>query len=116
MHLICPTAPAEYFSHEGWTENIDLPVGQIKAGQFAIAGINSDQFFTPPWRGRVGSHGAQRNVRRGGVIPQHEHGAKRRTATPPLTRRPRERASLVSTPPGEGVRTRMRFSGTLPGR
>src|SRR6187431_3042931 len=25
------------------------------------------EFFTLPWRGRVGSHGAQRNVRRGGV-------------------------------------------------
>jgi hypothetical protein len=27
--LICPTGPAEYFSHEDWTENSDLPVGQI---------------------------------------------------------------------------------------
>jgi hypothetical protein len=31
MHLICPTAPAKYFSLRGWTENIDLPVGQMKA-------------------------------------------------------------------------------------
>ena len=28
MHLICPTAPAKYFSRRGWTENNDLPAGQ----------------------------------------------------------------------------------------
>jgi hypothetical protein len=33
MHLICPTAPAKYFSHEGWTENSDLPVGRENQAQ-----------------------------------------------------------------------------------
>src|SRR6476659_10380459 len=46
------------------------------------------------------------NVRRGGVISQLGHRSKRKTVTPPRrefhSRRPRERASLVSTRPGEG--------------
>jgi hypothetical protein len=28
MPLICPTAPAKYFSLKDWTENTDLPGGQ----------------------------------------------------------------------------------------
>jgi hypothetical protein len=40
--------------------------------------------FTLPWRGRVGSHGAQRNARRGGVtVSQLGHCSKRETVTPP---------------------------------
>ncbi len=64
------------------------------------------RFFTLRWRGRVGSHRAKQDARRGGVMHQLGHRSKRKTVTPPRrsfhSRRPRERASLVSTPPGEG--------------
>src|SRR5664279_5162649 len=69
--------------------------------------------LTLPWRGRVGSHEAKRNARLGGVtVSQLGHRSWRETVTPPRSHRtmlriaererPRERASLVSTPPGEG--------------
>src|SRR5260370_34213796 len=54
--------------------------------------------LTLPWmRGRVGSHRAKQDARRGGVKSWNE-------ISPPSfhSRRPRERAALVSTPPGEG--------------
>jgi hypothetical protein len=60
---------------------------------------------TLPWRGRVGSHRAQRNVSRGGVIsPQALIEPRDCHPTPPLISfaSTRERASLVSTPSGEG--------------
>src|SRR5215475_896283 len=36
--------------------------------------------FTLPWRGRVGSHEAKRNVRRGGVKPQRRSRLLSRSA------------------------------------
>src|SRR5258706_10226165 len=56
--------------------------------------------LTLPWmRGRVGSHRAKQDARWGGVKSWNETSPH-----PPSfhSRRPRERASLVSTPPGEG--------------
>ena len=50
MPLICPTAPAKYFSHAGWTENSDLPVGQIEAGPFVNARSDSDGSSPSPGR------------------------------------------------------------------
>src|SRR6267378_8273003 len=71
-----------------------------------VTALFARRYFTLPWRGRVGSHRAQRNVSRGGVISQLGQRLKRETVTPPRrsfqSRRPQERASLVSTPPGEG--------------
>src|SRR5580704_12755064 len=82
-------------------------------------------FFTLPWRGRVVS-GRASDARRGGVtVSQPGYRSKGETATPPRrsfhSRRPRERASLVSTPPGEGKRTsplsaRESAAVLLPGR
>jgi hypothetical protein len=52
--------------------------------------------LTLPWRGRVGSHRAKQDAR--GVKSWNEISPH-----PSFhSRRPRERASLVSTPPGEG--------------
>src|ERR1700736_6747752 len=68
------------------------------------------RLFTLPWRGRVGSHRAKQDARRGGVISQLGHCLRGETVTPPRrsfhSRRPRERAPLVSTPPGEGNKAR----------
>jgi hypothetical protein len=60
---------------------------------------------TLPWRGRVGSYEAQRNVRRGGVIFHHGDCPSRETVTP--TRRSPDdamhrRLRVDPPPPGEG--------------
>src|SRR6185295_14909440 len=43
----------------------------------------SGAFFTLPGGGRVGSYGAQQNMRRGGVISPLGHRSRGETVTPP---------------------------------
>src|ERR1700733_1749867 len=59
----------------------------------------------PPLEGRVGTHEAKWNARRGGVtVSQLGRGSRREAVTPPRSRRERPTSELRSsrTPPGEG--------------
>jgi hypothetical protein len=67
---------------------------------------NSSVIFTLPWRGRVGSHRAKQDARRGGVtVFQLEHFWSGETVTPPAALpddASRRRGRVDPPPPGEG--------------
>src|ERR1700736_4216128 len=68
--------------------------------------------LTLPWRGRVGSHGAKRNAKRGGVISQLGHCSRGGTVTPPRRAlRVDPRASFARLGPLQG-RVRSRYAPT----
>ena len=80
--------PASRYDPPWWTPafpqgstDLDPPYSAL---QSTTSKSQKANYATIPWRGRVGSHGAKRNARRGGVtVSQIGYCPKRETVTPP---------------------------------
>ena len=78
-------------AHSGWLQEVAGSPGADLALRTTVLGIVS---FTLPWRGRVGSHRAKQDARRGGGS-----SGRSRCSTPPRRfASPHERAPLVPDP------------------
>jgi hypothetical protein len=116
-HTRLPCADFLKVNWTGWLS--ETPRAAINDCCSTLSHLRGDEFhgdeFSPcPGGGRVGSHRAKQDARRGGVISQLGYRSRGETVTPPRrsfqSRRPQERASLVSTPPGEGERNEFHFA------